>query len=83
MGMLSCYGYAFPSSAPHSWGDWKSDVSILTPKLQFLLLEIRFDDAWKEGGAIRLSAFAHDEDAATVDMPPMKPMPPLSQPEPQ
>lgn len=82
-GILSCYGYAFPLSAQHSWGDWKSNVSILTPKLQFLLLEIRFDDAWKESGAIRLSAFAHDESPATVEMPRMKPMPPLSKSEPQ
>ena len=54
-----------------------------TPKLQFLLLEVRFDDAWKDGGAIRLSAFAHDEDPATVEMLPMKPMPPLPKPESQ
>ena len=77
-GILSCYGYAFPNSAQHSWVNWRSDISMMTPKLRWLLLEVRFDDAWKEGGAIRLSAFAPDESMATVEMPPMEPMPPLS-----
>jgi hypothetical protein len=66
--ILTCYGYRFPAAA--QWGNWRSDVSLLS-RDRWLLLEIDLFTMRRQTGALRLSSFAAGQDDATVEMPPL------------